>query len=143
MVQENKWPADFGDHYNGIPRHIDMVRYCKAKGHTVSMSAMGRYAKQAQALADTYKKTNNVQKAKRIREYLLAHLGDICQDFANIQSDLINVAEHPHRNKPPVAIEPAEVELLRNERLAYLGQMLVDLGQLGIGQAKKTQQRAS
>jgi len=44
MLLENKWPVDFGQHYNGTPRYVDIVRYCKEKGYTVSKSAVGRFA---------------------------------------------------------------------------------------------------
>lgn len=41
---KGEWPEDYGPHYDGTPRYLDCVLYCNKKGHTVSESAIGRFA---------------------------------------------------------------------------------------------------
>jgi hypothetical protein len=50
IVVNNEWPNDFGDVPTGNPRYLDMWDYCIRKGHRVSKSAMGRFAKRLQSL---------------------------------------------------------------------------------------------
>ena len=44
MLLKSEWPVDFGQHYNGTPRYVDVVQYCQEKGHAISRSAVGRFA---------------------------------------------------------------------------------------------------
>jgi len=50
MIVDDYWPDDLGDHYDGKPRYEDIVAYCKSKGHTVSSSAVGRFAMQVRTI---------------------------------------------------------------------------------------------
>jgi len=45
MLIGKKWPTDYKNHYDGIPRYKDVVEYCRAKGYIVARSSVGRYAK--------------------------------------------------------------------------------------------------
>ena len=45
MLVDNEYPIEFhGDPTAGKPKYEDLVEYCKQRGHTVSMSAVGRFA---------------------------------------------------------------------------------------------------
>lgn len=86
MVEKNKWPDDFGDHYNGTPRHIDMVKYCKAKGYNISMSAMGRYAKRVQALQN-----KKIQAAKLLGSYVNLYLSTIGKRIQEAGNEILEL----------------------------------------------------
>ena len=45
MVVDGAWPDDFPGGHEGKPTYEDLVLYCSTQGHSVSHSAMGRWAK--------------------------------------------------------------------------------------------------
>lgn len=81
MITEDKWPPDFGSHYEGTPRYVDVAKYCKDKGHSISHSAIGRFAKQTKVIS-ARKILND------LKGYTRAHLGTLCMEYANTQADI-------------------------------------------------------
>ena len=62
MLVDNEWPKDFparkgfgfkaeGGKLTGLPRYEDCVTYCEHKGHSVSLSAIGRFGKRMSLLS--------------------------------------------------------------------------------------------
>ena len=62
MIVDNEWPADFpkakalgfgseDKDVEGNPRYADLVTYCELKDHTISESAIGRWAIRIRVLA--------------------------------------------------------------------------------------------
>jgi hypothetical protein len=81
MIIGNIWPDDLKEHYSGIPRFEDVVKYCKTRGYPISKSAIGRFLQQLKTVSVP-------QIASDFRNYARAHLGTLCLVYANIQSDL-------------------------------------------------------
>lgn len=137
MLKDNKWPADFRDHWDGAPRYIDAVRYCKSKGHTVSLSAIGRFAKRGKALP-----TGNIVSipgtkqpepiAQRIREYIRAHIAEACEHYKEMTDDYQGNKIHPSRNYEPVSVNKT-IEVVADEQLKYISQAISDLQSLDSG----------
>ena len=51
MVVDGQWPPDFIADHEGKPHYEDLVAYCSHRGQPVSLSAIGRWAKNLLALA--------------------------------------------------------------------------------------------
>ena len=51
MVVDGQWPPGFTADHEGKPRYEDLTAYCSHKGHAISLSAIGRWAKNLLALA--------------------------------------------------------------------------------------------
>lgn len=51
MIVDNEWPDDFLGEREGSPRYEDCVLYCATQGHSVSKSAVGRWAKQLRTIS--------------------------------------------------------------------------------------------
>lgn len=122
MLIDCKWPNDFGNHYDGSPRFCDVVQYCKAKGYTITKSAVGRFALRIQK--------DSVEEIKGdMKFYVLSRLSETCQEFANLQSDIIEIKLHPERMQP-VGVPLSELELLVEQDIADIEKILADLKRL-------------
>jgi hypothetical protein len=67
-----------------------------------------------------------VEKTIRTLElYVLAHLGEVCLDFSQIQSDITDEIQHPGRHAKGLSF--SEIVKLRDQRLAYIEKILADL----------------
>lgn len=75
MIIDKVWPYDFGKHFEGFPRYVDAVRYCKQKGFIVSGSSMARFALRIQNIKGD------------LRPYILTCLTEACARFVELQSD--------------------------------------------------------
>jgi len=51
MIIDNEFPFDFPGETEGKPTYQDMVEYCRAQGHKISPSAMGRFGKHMRTLS--------------------------------------------------------------------------------------------
>lgn len=51
MIVDNEWPVDYVGEREGSPRYEDCVLYCATQGHSVSKSAVGRWAKQLRTIS--------------------------------------------------------------------------------------------
>jgi len=51
MLVDNEYPADFKGDISGTPKYEDLVAYCGQKGHTVSLSAIGRFGSRMRTLS--------------------------------------------------------------------------------------------
>jgi uncharacterized membrane-anchored protein YhcB (DUF1043 family) len=61
----------------------------------------------------------------RLRPYVLAHLAEECQAFANIRSDLVELQTHPGRS--PHILGKEELEKLSDEKLIYIEKIIGEL----------------
>jgi len=66
-----------------------------------------------------------VKAVKTLEPYVLAHLGEVCLDFANVQGDITGEVIHPGHEK--LGLELSEIVKLRDQRLAYIEKILADL----------------
>lgn len=130
MILSKEWPRDFKGHYNGIPRYIDMVQYCKKKGYAVSESALGRLAQRIQNSPPV--KTVSA----KTRPYILSHLAEVCREFADIQDDLLTAEMHPKHAaesyNPTTRPEGKEcAQRLVEGKLNYIEQAIKEVRRLG------------
>jgi len=51
MLVDNEWPADYPGVRDGTPTYEDLVSYCVCQGHSVSLSAIGRFGMRMRTLA--------------------------------------------------------------------------------------------
>jgi len=51
MIVDNEWPADYPGVRDGTPTYEDLVSYCVCQGHSVSLSAIGRFGMRMRTLA--------------------------------------------------------------------------------------------
>lgn len=130
MIVHGLWPDDYGKHPKGTPRYVNMVKYCEAKGHPVSHSAIGRYAKQLRSLPEGvvidpgYKPPEPI--ALRMRDYLTAHIGNECQQASNIASDLRSCIQNPEDHPEAEHAIPRIRSKVRG-LFQYIGQAIMDL----------------
>jgi len=122
MIIAREWPSDFGEHYSGFPRYCDVIQYCRARGYILTKSAVGRFAVRKQVTTLTKIKSD-------LRPYVLFCLADACEDFANLQTDLLEARLHPERMQHVVK-QQAELELLAEQDIARIETILTDLRKL-------------
>lgn len=64
-----------------------------------------------------------------MRDYLLAHIASVSQDFSNLMLDVQENRVHPDRNPTPEKRIPF-LQKLADEQLVYLEQAIKDLHSL-------------
>jgi hypothetical protein len=114
MIVDGKWPDNFEGHYSGLPRYRDIILYCKEKGHKISHSAIGRFAKQLQTVS-ALKITND------FRNYTVAYLAVLSLEFANIQSDIEVSVDNDGREA---------LEKLREKKIDRIEEVIASLRKL-------------
>jgi len=98
MLIDSIWPADFtGDRLTGgKPLYEDIVSYCRQKGHSVSMSAIGRWAirmrslsrmKQAGVITREVMADLTDEKASQNQKAVAEMLTAICIEFVGSQEN--------------------------------------------------------
>ncbi len=71
-------------------------------------------------------KAKQKETSKRIKWYVLAHLGEACEIFREYQEDRLENTIHPERNcKPEKRIEL--LDKLIAEQLNYIEQLIADI----------------
>lgn len=124
MIIDCEWPEDFENHHNGLPRYIDVIRYCRENGFVVSHSAIGRFALRIQKVSTQELKSD-------LRPYVLFCLADACQDFATLQNDLEAADISPERMAYHISDKNrAEFERLRDDYIRNIVGILGDLKRL-------------
>jgi hypothetical protein len=115
MIVGKRWPADFKDHYSGTPRYKDVVEYCKAKGHVVTESSVGRYAQRAAPLFN--------QDVCELDSVWLLGIQSACLEYCVIVDDLIDCLVDPGHHPEAAHALPRIQEQAINQ-LGYLGRAI-------------------
>jgi hypothetical protein len=137
MITGGVWSDDWGPLPEGKPRYEDIVKYCKDKGHTVSLSAIGRYAKSLQTLPATKpiyvipgRNQQPTPRAERIKDYMLYMIAEEAQNFCNVVFDLQGCLIHPD-DYPQAEHAIPRIRKQAKEKLASISQAISDLESLG------------
>jgi len=130
MIIKRQWPADFKEHYIGSPRYIDVYTYCKQKGHTISESAIARYAQRISPLFN--------QEPGEVDSVWLYGIATACRNYCETVDDLISclMGTYPIEQALP-NIQKQAVRQLKFIASAITTAKPLDAGDAGIPAGKR------
>jgi len=132
MLMHNEWPVDYSDHWDGAPRYVDLVEYCKKKKYTISLSAIGRFAKRMRTLSN--KKPDIAGRAERVRDLARIAIAKVTTEYSDIVIELQDYLVNPERNQSPKPeIRIPFLRHLADGQLSFIKQAIEDVQSLEAG----------
>lgn len=133
MLIDNDWPDGFDgpDDWQGNPRYEDVVEYAKLKGHSLSLSAVGRYGQRVKTLARMKRAgliareamsglddSNASQTQKAAAEMITAHMIELVSNSDQLNALEIKNVSTAIKNCTDVAVKADEYIRQRMEAKA-------------------------
>ena len=72
------------------------------------------------------KTQNKSERVKRIHQYAMIHLGEVCRFFTELQEGILELSQYPERDKKP-AERIAFLRECAEKELSYIEQIVGDL----------------